>query len=92
MLSLGGATRVFVAVQPVDLRASFNRLFALTQSVLQRDPLSGHWFVFANGARNRLKILFWDGTGLWVCANMHAPQCAVIKIRKSSLSLPSSVR
>ena len=68
MLSLSSATRVFVATQPVDLRGSFNRLFSLTQSVLQQDPLSGHWFVFTNRQRNRLKILFWDGSGLWVCA------------------------
>ena len=68
MLNFTAATRVFVAIQPVDLRASFNRLFALTQSVLQQDPLSGHWFVFTNRSRNRLKILCWDGSGLWVCA------------------------
>lgn len=68
MLTATPATRVFVAVAPVDLRGSFNRLFALTQSVLQQDPLSGHWFVFTNRTRNRVKILFWDGSGLWVCA------------------------
>ncbi len=68
MLSFSAATRIFVATQPVDLRGSFNRLFALTQSVLQQDPLSGHWFVFTNRHRNRVKILFWDGSGLWVCA------------------------
>ncbi len=68
MLNLGSATRVFVATAPVDLRGGFNRLFALTQSLLQQDPLSGHWFVFTNRTRNRLKILFWDGSGLWVCA------------------------
>lgn len=68
MLNCATATRVFVAIAPVDLRGSFNKLFALTQSVLQQDPLSGHWFVFANRARNRIKILFWDGSGLWVCA------------------------
>ena len=68
MLNCATATRVFVASAPVDLRGSFNKLFALTQSVLQQDPLSGHWFVFANRARNRIKILFWDGSGLWVCA------------------------
>ena len=32
------------------------------------DPLSGHVFLFANAQRNRLKLLFWDGSGLWVCA------------------------
>ena len=63
MVNFSAATRVFVAVQPVDLRGGFNRLFALTQSVLQQDPLSGHWFVFTNRLRNRLKILFWDGSG-----------------------------
>lgn len=68
MLTCSTATRVFIAIAPVDLRASFNKLFALTQSVLQQDPLSGHWFVFTNRERNRLKVLFWDGSGLWVCA------------------------
>lgn len=68
MLNLSAATRVFVATAPVDLRGSFNRLFALTQAVLQQDPLSGHWFVFTNRQRNRVKVLFWDGSGLWVCA------------------------
>jgi transposase len=70
MLNWSSGTRVFVATQPVDLRASFNRLFALTQSVLKEDPLSGHWFVFTNAERNRVKVLFWDGSGLWVCASV----------------------
>jgi transposase len=68
MLNWSSGTRVFVATAPVDLRASFNRLFALTQSVIKEDPLSGHWFVFTNQERNRVKVLFWDGSGLWVCA------------------------
>src|SRR3954470_577199 len=68
MLNCSTATRIFVATAPVDLRASFNRLFALTQSILKQDPLSGHWFVFTNQEHNRVKILFWDGSGMWVCA------------------------
>jgi transposase len=68
MLNCSSGTRVYVATTPVDLRASFNKLFALTQSVLRQDPLSGHWFVFTNQQRNRVKVLFWDGSGLWVCA------------------------
>ncbi len=92
MLNLSTATRIFVALEPVDMRKSFNGLYARVQSVLREEPTSGHWFVFTNKLRNRLKILFWDGSGLWVCANMHASQCAVFKIRKSSLPLPSFVR
>lgn len=68
MLTCSSGTRIFVATQPVDLRASFNKLFMLTQTVLHQDPLSGHWFVFTNQALTRVKVLFWDGSGLWVCA------------------------
>ena len=75
MLNGTGATRVFVATGPVDLRGSFNKLFALTQAVLKQDPLSGHWFVFTNRSRNRVKILFWDGSGLWVCAKRLEKGC-----------------
>ena len=68
MLNVGSATRVFVATQPVDLRGSFNRLHALVSEVLRQDPLSGHLFCFTNRRGNRLKVLYWDGSGLWVCA------------------------
>jgi transposase len=68
MFHLSAATKVFVAIEPLDLRRSFNGLFACVQQQLQLDPLSGHLFVFTNRARNRLKILVWDGSGLWVCA------------------------
>lgn len=68
MLSLTAATRVLVALEPVDLRGSFNRLHGLVSEQLNADPLSGHLFVFTNRSRNRLKVLYWDGSGLWVCA------------------------
>jgi len=68
MLSVTSATRVLVATTPVDLRGSFNRLYSLVVEQLKGDPLSGHLFVFTNGRRNRIKVLYWDGSGLWVCA------------------------
>ncbi len=68
MFACTPATRIFVALDPVDLRASFNGLCAWVQQRLAEDPLSGHLYVFTNRQRNRLKILFWDGSGLWCCA------------------------
>lgn len=68
MFALSSATRVFVLPGPTDMRKSFNGLFALAEHQLKEDPLSGHLFVFCNRGRNRLKVLFWDGSGLWVCA------------------------
>ena len=43
-------------------------LYGLVRDRLQLEPLSGHLFLFTNAQRNRLKVLFWDGSGLWVCA------------------------
>lgn len=66
MLSLSPATRIFVAVEPLDLRRGFNGLYTWVRSILQEDPTSGHWFIFLNKRRNRLKILTHDGSGLWI--------------------------
>src|SRR5580692_733178 len=50
------------------MRKGFNGLHGLVRDRLQLEPRSGHLFLFCNQSRNRLKILFWDGNGLWVCA------------------------
>jgi transposase len=68
MIGLGLATKVYVAVGATDLRKGFEGLFGLVRDRLQVDPLSGHLFVFCNAGRTRLKVLYWDGSGLWVCA------------------------
>lgn len=68
MFGLSVATQIYVGVEAVDMRKSFDGLFGLVRDVLGRDPLSGHLFLFANRDRTRLKALIWDGSGLWVCA------------------------
>jgi len=50
------------------MRKGFEGLYGLVRDRLSCDPLSGHVFVFSNAQRNRMKLLFWDGSGLWVCA------------------------
>lgn len=68
MFALSSATRVFLLPGVTDMRKSFNGLYSLARHQLEQDPQSGHLFVFCNRHRNRIKILFWDGSGLWVCA------------------------
>lgn len=68
MFGPGPATRIYLAAGSIDMRKSFEGLYGLVRDRLLCDPLSGHLFVFANAQRNRLKILFRDGAGLWVCA------------------------
>jgi transposase len=66
MLSFSGSLKVFVAVAPCDMRKGFNGLYAAVTERLGEDPKSGALFVFCNRRRTRIKILYWDGTGLWV--------------------------
>ena len=68
MLSFLSNTRVYLAVGATDLRKSFDTLAGVFRNSLRLDPLSGHLFFFTNARKNRLKILFWDKTGWWVCA------------------------
>jgi len=68
MLSFTGGIKVYLALEPEDMRKSFNGLSVAVQAHLKADPTDGALFVFTNKRRNRLKILFWDGTGLWVAA------------------------
>ena len=66
MLSFTGGLKVFVALEPVDLRKSFSGLEDLVSERLGEDLRQGALFVFTNRRHSRLKILYWDGTGLWL--------------------------
>jgi len=68
MFVWGPATRIYLAAGATDMRKGFEGLFGLARDRLQLEPLSGHVFLFSNAHRNRLKLLFWDGSGLWVCS------------------------
>ena len=66
MLNFSHQRRVFLFLEPVDMRKSFRGLCLLAESVLKQDPASGHWFAFINRRGDRLKLLGWDGQGFWI--------------------------
>lgn len=68
LFGLGLSTKIYLGVEGVDMRKGFDGLYGLVRDHLGQDPLSGHLFLFTNRSRTRLKVLAWDGTGLWVCA------------------------
>jgi transposase len=68
MLSFPHALRIYLGVEPVDMRKQYNGLWALASEKLHEDPRNGALFVFTNKDRDRIKILYWDGTGPWVFA------------------------
>ena len=75
MFGLGLATKIYIAVEAVDMRKGFEGLYGLVRDELGADPLSGHLFLFSNRTRTRLKALVWDGSGLWVCAKRLEKGC-----------------
>lgn len=68
MLTLGSGGRIFLVAGVTDMRKSFDGLAGVVRSAIDGDPKSGDLFVFCNRRRNRLKILFVDESGMWVCA------------------------
>jgi transposase len=64
---IGEATQIWLAVMPVDMRRGIDGLSMIVQEALGQAPCSGMAFVFRNKAGNRLRLLVWDGNGVWLC-------------------------
>lgn len=63
---LNSGIRIWLAVESVDMRLSFDGLAARVQHGLGRDPYSGEYFVFRGKGAGKLKMLLWDGLGFWI--------------------------
>lgn len=67
MLSWPPSVRVFVAVEPLDMRGSFDALAGAVRR-LGLDPVDGHVYFFMNKRRHLAKALWFDGSGWCVLA------------------------
>ena len=61
------ADAIWLATAAVDMRTGIDGLSLHVQQVLGRPPCDGTAYVFANRRRTRLKLVCWDGTGVWMC-------------------------
>jgi transposase len=82
MLSFPGSLRVFVALENCDMRKGYNGLMALVTERLEEDVRGGAVFVFSNRRHDRLKMLYFDGSGLWLLSK---------RLERGSFSWPRSV-
>lgn len=73
--------KVYVATRPCDMRKSFDGLHMLVSGMLEQNPHSGSLFVFFNKKATLMKVLYWDGSGLWVLAK---------RLEEGTFSLPDS--
>lgn len=93
MISLANAAlKIYVALEPCDMRKGFNGLYASASQHLREGRLGvDQLFVFANRRRDRIKLLYFDGTGLWVAAKRHVTQCPFRFFTEGSVSVSSSL-
>ena len=66
MFTLPPSVKIFVAVQPVDARKSYDGLRALVESHFGHDILAGYLYAFINRRAHQIQILFWDRNGLCI--------------------------
>ena len=81
MIGFPSGVRVHLALEPHDMRKSFNGLAAIAGQLATRGLENGALFVFTNKRRNRLKILYYDRTGVCVLAK---------RLEKGTFSWPSN--
>ena len=68
MIGPTGNVRVMVATKPVDFRKGAEGLAALVRETMRTDPFSGVVYVFRAKRADRVKLIFWDGTGVVLVA------------------------
>lgn len=86
------SVKVCLATRPCDLRKSFDTLSVVVREELREDPLSRKVFVFLNRGGDRIKLLYSDGSGLWILAKSHAPQCPHWFVSEDPLPVSSIIR
>lgn len=68
MIGPTGAVKVMIATKPVDFRKGAEGLAALVRDTMKADPFSGAVYVFRARRADRIKLIFWDGTGVCLFA------------------------
>lgn len=66
MISAPAGVRIVVATAPVDGRKGMDSLAAVVQQAMRDNPFSGDLFIFRTKRADRIKIVVWDGSGLWL--------------------------
>ena len=68
MIAPPSGVRVLVATKSIDFRKGENGLAALIKDEMRADPFSGVIYVFRAKRADRIKLLYWDGTGVVLVA------------------------
>ncbi len=66
MLNFPPSIKIYLHTAPTDMRKGIDGLGGIVRSQFEEDPTTGSLYLFVNRRRDRMKMLYWDGTGFWV--------------------------
>lgn len=77
-----GGTRVWLVAGATDMRRGYDGLAALVQTHLSENPFSGEFYIFRGRRGDRIKCLWYDGTGMCLfCKRLEALRMASVWYR-----------
>lgn len=80
--------RIWLVLEPMDLRRGIDGLSLWLQERLGQRPSAGSAFIFRNRSGQRIKVVLWDGTGVWLCSRrLHQGRFVWPKLGESCISL-----
>jgi len=75
MIQVPANATVVVMHEPISFRNGIEGTAAAARTVLQREPMDGALFLFRNRRRHMLRILYYDGSGFWLCTKRLSKGC-----------------
>ena len=83
--------QVWLAVEPVDMRMGIDGLSLRIQQLLGCSPCDGTAYAFCNRQGNRVKLVVWDGTGVWLCVRrLHQGRFSWLKPGSTTCTLSAT--
>jgi transposase len=67
MIQIPATAKVLIMHEPMSFRNGIDGTAAVVRRLLEKEPLDGMFFVFRNKGRQMLRILYYDGSGYWLC-------------------------
>jgi len=75
MIQITPHMRIFAGLELIDFRKGMDGLAGICRNIYKRDPFSGWMFVFCNKSKSSIRILLYDGQGMWLCQKRLSKGC-----------------
>lgn len=75
MISIAATARIYILHEPISFHRQIEGLVAAVRQLMGKDPFSGAYFVFRSRSKKSIRILHFDGSGIWLCTKRLSHGC-----------------